>query len=205
MTGSCLGVVLAGGAGSRVGGADKGLLLLQGRPLVAHVLDALRTQCDALLIVANRNLEEYSRFSKTIRDEGEGHAGPLAGIAAALTHSKAAIAMPMDAFAWLMTMPVDCPQPPRGLRERLQSALAESGEADCAFGHDGDGPQPLFALYRLSQSEPLLASARSALQSHASVLRWQGEIAARAVDFSDEHAAFHNLNTPQEFRDYGRA
>ena len=67
-----LGIVLAGGAGSRVGGADKGLLPLQRRTLIACVLDALRPQCDALLVVANRNMDEYSRHAKTIRDEGEG-------------------------------------------------------------------------------------------------------------------------------------
>ncbi|HEY3521532.1 MAG TPA: molybdenum cofactor guanylyltransferase MobA [Rhodanobacteraceae bacterium] len=203
MTRSCLGVVLAGGAGSRVGGADKGLLLLQGRPLVAHVLDALHLQCDAVLVVANRNLDEYSRFAKTVRDESESHAGPLAGIVAALTDST--VAASSHSCEWLLTVPVDCPHPPEGLRERLQSTLAKSEQPGCAFVHDGDGAQPLFALYRLSQGATLLGSARAALRSHASVLRWQVEIAARAVDFSDQRAAFHNLNTPQDFSDYERA
>ena len=204
MSERCLGVVLAGGAGSRVGGADKGLLPLQGRPLIAHVLDALRLQCDALLIVANRNLGEYSRHAETIRDEDDRHAGPLAGIIAALVHSNAGVASP-DPSEWMLTVPVDCPKPPRDLRERLQAGLMKSGDAACAFAHDGDGAQPLFALYRLSQREPLLASARAALRSHASVVRWQGEIASRRVDFSDRRAAFHNLNSPQDFRDYERA
>ena len=204
MIASCLGVVLAGGAGSRVGGADKGLLPLQGRPLIARVLDALRLQCNALRVVANRNLGEYSRHAETIRDEDDGYAGPLAGIVAALVHSNANVASP-DPYGWMLTVPVDCPKPPPDLRGRLQSALAKSVNADCAFAHDGDGAQPLFALYRLSRVEPLLASARAALRSHASVARWQAEMAARAVDFSDQRDAFHNLNTPQDFRDYGRA
>lgn len=204
MTTSCLGVVLAGGAGSRVGGADKGLLPLQRRTLIACVLDALRPQCDALLVVANRNMDEYSRHAKTIRDEGEGHAGPLAGIVAALVHSNADAASP-DPSGWMLTVPVDCPEPPPDLRDLLQSELDQSPDADCAFAHDGDGVQPLFALYRLSQREALLANARTALRSHASVVRWQEEIAARAVDFSGRRDAFHNLNTPQDFRGYGRA
>jgi molybdenum cofactor guanylyltransferase len=203
MSGRCLGVVLAGGAGSRVGGADKGLLPLCGRPLIEHVLDALRPQCEDLLITANRNIAEYSRFAMTIGDEREGHGGPLAGIVAALTY--AAPRMDTKHWEWLMTIPVDCPQPPPDLRERLQSALVQSGMASCAVAHDETAPQPLFALYRLSQCTALLASARAALQSHASVLRWQQELVAHAVDFSDRFAAFQNLNTPEEFRGYESA
>ena len=75
-----LGIVLAGGAGSRVGGADKGLLPLGGRPLVEHVLERLRPQCDRLLIVANRNLDDYARYAPVLHDDNEGHAGPLAGL-----------------------------------------------------------------------------------------------------------------------------
>ena len=200
MTVSCLGVVLAGGPGARVGGADKGLLPLRGRPLIAHVLDALRPRCEALLIVANRNLDGYSRFATTVSDEGKGHAGPLAGIVAALTQ----LGSQSDAEprGWMMTVPVDCPQPPTDLRELLQSALTNYVNAGCAVAHDETGPQPLFALYRLAQAGPLLTSARAALASHASVLQWHREIGARAVDFSDRPAAFRNLNTPEDFREY---
>ncbi|MBS0432098.1 MAG: molybdenum cofactor guanylyltransferase [Proteobacteria bacterium] len=198
-----LGVVLAGGAGSRVGGADKGLLPLHGRPLIAHVLDALRPQCAAPLIVANRNRKAYARFAQTIHDEGDGPAGPLAGIVAALAHAANADES-THACGWLLTVPVDGPRPPPDLRDRLQSALMAFGEAACAFAHDGRDAQPLFALYRGSHFRSLLASARTSLVSHASVLRWHREIGACAVDFSDRADAFHNLNTPQDFRDYER-
>ncbi len=197
-----LGVVLAGGAGTRVGSVDKGLLPLRGRPLIAQVLDALRPQCEALLIVANRNLEEYSRFAKTVRDQSDGHAGPLAGIVAALAHVLSQ--MDTEPCEWMMTVPVDCPRPPQDLRERLQTVLTKSSATSCAFAHDETGPQPLFALYRMTQAEPLLASARAALALHASVAQWLGEIGACATDFSGQSAAFHNLNTPQDFRDYER-
>ncbi|HJU07747.1 MAG TPA: molybdenum cofactor guanylyltransferase MobA [Rhodanobacteraceae bacterium] len=203
MTIPCLGVILAGGAGTRVGGADKGLLPLRGRPLIAHVLDALQPQCGALLIVANRNFEEYSRFAPAISDEREGHSGPLAGIVAALAYALSR--MDAEPREWMMTVPVDCPRPPSDLRERLQSVLTKSGAASCAFAHDETGPQPLFALYRMTQAEPLLASARAALASHASVVQWHREIGACAADFSGRSAAFHNLNTPQDFRDCERA
>src|SRR5579885_853030 len=195
------GCILAGGTGSRVGGADKGLLPLCGRPLIEHALDGLRGQCDALLIVANRNLETYSRYAATIGDGREGHAGPLAGVAAALAH----VAPSESSFRrkpgcrLLLTAPVDCPSPPHDLRERLQSALMKFDDAACAFVRDDTDAQTLFALYRLSRIDTLLVSARAALHSHASVRRWHEDLGARAVDFSDRSPAFHNLNTPQDF------
>jgi len=90
------------------------------------------------------------------------------------------------------------------LRKRLQAALKKHVASNCAFAQNERGAQPLFALYRMLHAEAILASIRTALQSHASVLRWQQEIGARAVDFSGRSAAFHNLNTPQDFRDYER-
>jgi molybdenum cofactor guanylyltransferase len=203
MTKLCLGVILAGGAGTRAGGADKGLLPLRGRPLIALVLDALRPQCETLLIVANRNLQEYSHFTTAIRDERAGHSGPLAGIVATLAHALSQ--MDREPCEWMMTVPVDCPRPPQDLRERLQSVLTKSGAASCTFAHDETGTQPLFALYRMTQAEPLLASARAALASHGSVVQWHREIGACAADFSGRSAAFHNLNTPQDFLNYERA
>src|SRR5690242_16536522 len=79
-----LGVILAGGEGRRVGGRDKGLLSLRGKPVVESVLAILRRQCDDVLVIANRNQDQYSRHARVIADETSGHAGPLGGIAAAL-------------------------------------------------------------------------------------------------------------------------
>ena len=240
----CLGVVLAGGAGLRVGGADKGLLPLCGRPLIERVLDALRSQCDEMLIVANRNSDAYARYATVIGDEIDGHPGPLAGIATAF----ARISLPgvdlettfapsvapgarsgraqnrevsrvstsrscaplrstrtvLEMGPALLTVPVDCPQPPCDVAVRLRHVMRDTPDVACAFAHDGRGAQPLFALYRLARVESLLATARAALTSHASVLCWHGEIGARAVDFSDCATAFHNLNTPQDFDEYER-
>ena len=78
--------ILAGGAASRLGGSDKGLVDLCGRPLVAWTIDALQlAPGQACLIVANRNIAAYKRFAPTISDaHKETFAGPLAGVAAAL-------------------------------------------------------------------------------------------------------------------------
>ena len=198
-----LGAVLAGGAGKRVGGTDKGLLPLLGRPLVAQALYALRPQCDALLVIANRNLDRYAERSPTIHHAGPGHAGPLAGLVAAFGFLAA---NQHAGFSWLATLPVDCPAPPQDLIVRLRVAFDGRAEAGCAFAQVAGKPQPLFALYRIGRRVgDWLASAQTALKRHGSVVRWHAGIGPLAVDFDADAAAFHNLNTPDDFAEYERA
>lgn len=176
--------ILAGGAGTRLGGRDKGLEMLAGKPLVAHVADALHGQAGRLLISANRNTDRYGEFAPVCADAATGFRGPLAGILAALTACQT---------QWLLTVPVDCPRPSVDLARRLWGAL---GEASAAVADTGAGREPLFALYRRG----LVGSAQAALQRDLSVWRWQDEIGAVIVDFSDARAAFMNLNSPEDFR-----
>lgn len=198
-----LGAVLAGGAGSRVLGADKGLLPLRGRPLVAYALDALRQQCGSLLVVANRNLDRYAEFAPTIHDPGAGHAGPLAGLVAAFGFVAANA---HAGVSWLATVPVDCPDPPRDLVPRLRVAINGAAQPGCAYARVTGQAQPLFALYRIAGGiDDWLSSARSALDRHGSAVRWHAGLGALGVDFDADAAAFHNLNTPDDFAEYQRA
>jgi molybdenum cofactor guanylyltransferase len=196
------GVVLAGGAGLRVGGADKGLLPLEGRPLIEHVLARLQPQCDRILIVANRNLDTYARHAPVVHDQEAGHTGPMAGLIAAFGFLAAnRHALPR----WLLTTPVDCPDPPRDLASRLHAGLANRSDARCAQVRHAGKLQPLFALYRID-GDPIAwkSSAQLALREHASPMRWHADIDAAAVDFEDFVDAFHNLNTPDDFCEYER-
>ncbi|MBU6416612.1 MAG: molybdenum cofactor guanylyltransferase [Xanthomonadaceae bacterium] len=197
-----MGVVLAGGAGSRIGNADKGLLPLRGRPLVDHVLERLRPQCARILIVANRNIDDYACLAPVIRDEISGHAGPLAGLAAAFGFLQANLqALPQ----WILTAPVDCPDPPRDLATRLRARLTENGNAVCALANVAGKQEPLFAMYRVgSAPETWHASAQTALREHGSPMRWLAACDALPVDFDGAGDAFHNLNTPADFCDYER-
>lgn len=197
-----LAVVLAGGAGARVGGADKGLLPLCGRPLVEHVLESLRPQCDRIVISANRRLDEYTRYAPAIRDAGAARAGPLAGLVAAFGFLVAnRHALPR----WLLSASVDCPDPPRDLAERLRTRLAAHAEAGCAHVTRGGQVQPLLALYRIGgDADAWLASARAALAGHASPRRWHAALGALAVAFDGDGDAFHDLDTPAEFRAWDR-
>jgi molybdopterin-guanine dinucleotide biosynthesis protein A len=178
--------VLAGGEGRRVGGRDKGLLPLAGRPLIAHVVSILRDQAGGIIVCANRNETEYARFGTVVRDDAApGFRGPLAGIAGALARCQT---------PWLLTVPVDGPEFPQHLALRLYDAAAIQGR-DVAAVHDGQRAQPMFALYRRT----LAAKAAEALRENLPVQRWQENLRVVYADFSDEPEAFENLNTPEDF------
>jgi len=181
--------ILAGGAGKRLGGRDKGLESLGKRPLIAYVIERIRPQVDELMIVANRHAEEYAAYAPVVADDAPGFLGPLAGVATALTHCRT---------PWLLTASVDVPQPPRDLASRLIDAI---GNGDIAVAHDGHRRQPLFALY----STRLADAAKDALERDLAVWRWQDEHNAVDVDFSADCDAFANLNTPDDFRNWENA
>ena len=178
----CVGVILAGGRGLRVGGADKGLLEWRGRALVAQVAERLRPQVEALWIVANRNADAYARHAdRVLADERAGFHGPLEGLATALAACDR---------GWLLCAPVDVPAVPIDLGARLRDAAHARG-ADLAVAHDGRRRQVLCLLARPA----LAASARAALaRGDAAVHAWQDACGAVEVDFSDQADAFANHN-----------
>jgi molybdopterin-guanine dinucleotide biosynthesis protein A len=182
--------ILAGGAASRLGGRDKGLETLDGEPIVARVVDfvARRVANAEMLIIANRNVETYARYARVVGDAEAGFRGPLAGVASALAHATTTN---------VLTLPVDCPTPPDDLATRLAAAL-DAGDFVAAVAHDGERRQPLFALYRRT----LAASAADAATTGQGVFEWQNGVGAIEVDFADAKRQFHNLNTPEDFRDY---
>src|SRR3954462_5456677 len=138
------GLVLAGGQGRRMGGVDKGLQMLRGKPMAQWALERLAPQVDEVLINCNQNLESYARFGhRLVPDEIGGFAGPLAGLHAGL---KAA-ANPL-----VVTVPCDSPFLPTDLVSRLNSAL---GDCDLAVAKTGQQPHPVFALVRRSVLENL--------------------------------------------------
>jgi molybdopterin-guanine dinucleotide biosynthesis protein A len=133
------GVVLAGGQGRRMGSIDKGLVLLQGRPMVQHVLERLRPQVDEILINANQHRAEYEAFGHPVfPDAIAGFAGPLAGLQVGLTQAKRPL---------VATVPCDSPFLPADLVARLAAAL-EAREADLAVARTFEQPHPVFALVR---------------------------------------------------------
>jgi len=133
------GVLLAGGQGRRMGGVDKGLVELHGRPMAAHVLERLAPQVDELLINANQNAERYAEFGHPVLpDEIGGFAGPLAGLHAALTRAHHPL---------VVTVPCDSPFLPEDLVARLHDALRGAG-ADLAVAKTFDTGDPAFCRSR---------------------------------------------------------
>jgi molybdenum cofactor guanylyltransferase len=177
------GVVLAGGRGLRLGGADKGLIGIGGRCLVEHALEALRPQVATLVISANRNLEHYAAFGATVvRDDAPDFAGPLAGIAAAAARAHT---------DWIVCAPCDTLELPVDLVSRLLTAAQQAGH-DAAYAEDADGPQYAVCALRTSLATALAAAAVSERRAVREFLR-----AHRAAAVRFERWRCANLNTPE--------
>lgn len=182
---SVTGIILAGGRGQRMGGEDKGLVALAGRPMAAHVLAALAPQVDTILISANRNVATYEAFGyPVIRDSEADFQGPLAGMAAALKRVDTRLAL---------FVPCDAPCLPADLAARLDAALDADTPAACV--HDGERLQPAHALVR-RELAPALEAAVAAGERR--IAHWLRQVGAASVDFSDQPEAFLNVNTPEE-------
>ena len=180
------GIVLAGGLGRRMGGIDKGLVALHGKPMVAHVLARLAPQVDELLVNANQNLEQYAAFGyPVIPDDLAGYAGPLAGLQAGLSAAQ------HDLVA---TVPCDSPFLPQDLIARLKSALLEH-QAQLAVAVTFNQPQPVFCLCQRSLLPHLTAFLDGGGRK---IDAWYASLHTVEVNFDDENQAFKNINTPQE-------
>jgi molybdopterin-guanine dinucleotide biosynthesis protein A len=186
------GLVLAGGQGRRMGTVDKGLQLLQGRPLVQHVIERLHPQVAQVLINANQNLERYAAFAcPVVPDHVSGFAGPLAGLDAGLRATDA---------AFLVTVPCDSPFLPLDLVTRLASAR-EAIDADVAVARTGSQPHPVFALVSTRVREHLWDFLR---RGERKIDLWYATLKVVEVAFDDEAEAFVNINTRSELAQYER-
>jgi molybdenum cofactor guanylyltransferase/molybdopterin-guanine dinucleotide biosynthesis protein MobB len=177
-------VILAGGLGRRMGGVDKGLLPLAGRPLVEHLLARLAPQVDAVQV--NTANGAYTRYGHPLLSDAiPGHAGPLAGVLAALEQADA---------DFVLTVPCDVPRLPADLVARL---VAAAGDAEAVCVNDGARTHPVIALWRPSLAPRL----RSYLESgERRVLGFLEQVRYVQADFSDQPEAFANLNTPDDLQ-----
>ena len=180
------GILLAGGQGSRMGGVDKGLVELAGRPMAAHALERLAPQVDALLINANQNLPAWQAFGHPVfGDDIGGFAGPLAGLHAGLLRAQ---------HPFVVTAPCDSPFLPADLVERLAAAL-HAADAQLAVAKTFGQPHPVFCLCR----REVLPHLTEFLESGGrKVDRWYSTLKVVEVSFDDEAEAFENINTRDE-------
>ncbi len=182
-------VILAGGRGARMGGINKGLVPLRGRPMISHVIERLSAQVATIIISANHDQQAYRAFGyPVIADVPPDSHGPLAGIYSAMT------IMQTD---WLACAPCDVPRIPADLIARL----SEPDIAQLArVAHDGVRQQSACCLLHASLREPLQRYLESG--QHA-VHRFLAEQHATEVDFSDQPDAFDNINTREQLQQHG--
>lgn len=167
-------------------GADKALVPLAARPLIAHVLDRLEPQVDRVLISANGDAARFAGFGCPVVADAAPQ-GPLSGVLAALT-----AAARMGA-THLVSTPVDTPFLPGDLVPQLLLA-AEGSSEGLAFAADATGDHPATALWPVGLA-PALAAFLD--EGQAKVTRFTSAHAAARATFPDPRA-FLNLNTPED-------
>jgi molybdopterin-guanine dinucleotide biosynthesis protein A len=181
-------VILAGGRAIRMGGEDKGLILLRNRPMIEWVLDRLSPQVSKIVISANRNKAQYATYGHPILSDSVGDfLGPLAGIAAGLAQADT---------PWLVSVPCDSPLIPLDLVGRLYDRVVQGG-VRAGAAHDGQRLQPVFTLLH----RDLYCNLVSYLQGgERKIDRWLEENAFLSVDFSDCQEMFSNINSPVDLK-----
>ena len=179
-------VILAGGLARRMGGRDKGLIELGGKPMLQWAMEKVKPQAHKVVINANRNLDQYSRLADdVIADSHEGHLGPLAGLSAAL--------------AWLKTdyvfmCPCDSPFLPPDMVARLYQSVT-AANATVAVARDAQRQQPVFLLVH----KECASSLNDFLdRGQRKIDRWFEQERLVETDFSDYPDAFRNINTEEE-------
>jgi molybdopterin-guanine dinucleotide biosynthesis protein A len=185
------GLILAGGRGTRMGSVDKGLQLLDGRPMVQHVLQRLQPQVQQVHINANQNRDTYAALGVPVwADAMPDFAGPLAGLQTGLMHCPT---------PWLATAPCDSPFLPANLVATLSAGLQREG-AELALAVTGAGPteqaHPVFCLASIT----LLSALTRYLEGGGRAMgAWFDTVHVARVHFADE-AAFRNINTLEDLR-----
>ncbi|MEE8429092.1 MAG: molybdenum cofactor guanylyltransferase MobA [Gammaproteobacteria bacterium] len=177
------GVILAGGRGSRMDGADKGLLEISGTTFLAIIAKLFEPQVSSLVISANRNLSAYKAYGyPVVTDSMGGYPGPLGGILSAMDHCDTEL---------LLTVPCDAPLLAADYSTRMYRSMINT-KTDACVAHDGTRMQPVYSLLHCKHIKLL----RNYLETgNHSVQHWIQSLTPALVDFSDRPEQFYNLNT----------
>ena len=195
--GPVIGLLLAGGRTRRMGGGDKCLLTLHGRPLLDHVIDRLTPQVSDLVINANGDPERFASFGlPVVRDPVEGFAGPLAGVLAGMLWARAN----RGHAKWVVTAATDTPFFPSDLVARFRSAVSDTYPAIALSASNGR-QHPVFGLWPTELAADLDEALR---QGTRKVLDWTEKHPTVIVDFPFITAGgetidpFFNTNRPED-------
>lgn len=186
-----LGVILAGGQARRMGGGDKGLLMLGGRTLLARVIARLAPQTEGLVLNANGDAERFAAYGlPVVGDTVGGFVGPLAGVLAGMENAAA------QGRSHVVTAAADTPFFPEDLVAGLERAAAQAGMSIALAGTTEDGRSvrhPTFGLWPVALRSDLRAALEGGLRK---VVLWTDAHGAATAEF--EEGAFFNVNTPED-------
>jgi molybdenum cofactor guanylyltransferase len=192
------GVLLAGGQSQRMGGGDKNLRMLGGKPILAHIIERAKPQVDALVLNANGDPQRFAGFGLPIvGDSVACFAGPLAGVLAGL--DWAATNLPEAEL--VASFATDAPFLPRDLVRRLAVALEEGG-FDLACAQSNGQAHPVFGLWPVSLRGALREALAGGLRK---VDRWTARYKLVEVEFLAEPVdPFFNANRPEDLAEAER-
>ncbi|MBB5687907.1 molybdenum cofactor guanylyltransferase MobA [Roseomonas alkaliterrae] len=193
-----LGVVLAGGLARRMGGGDKPLRLLGGRPMLDHVLARLAPQVAGMILNANGDPARFAGHGLPVVADGlPDHPGPLAGILAALDWA----AGQRPDLAWVVSVPGDSPFIPHDLVARLQAARAAQG-VPLACARSAGQAHPPVGLWPVALRDDLRAAL---LGGERKIDRWTARHGCAACDWpADPVDPFFNANAPEDLAEAER-
>ncbi len=191
-----LAVILAGGLARRMGGGDKVLRPLAGRPLLDHVLDRLRPQVPAIILNANGDPDRFAGFGlPVIADTLPGHPGPLAGVLAALEHAEGL------GLADVLSVTGDAPFIPLDLLARLRTARNAAG-TPLACARSGGQAHPPIGLWSVALRDDLRAAL---LAGERKIDRWTARHGCAAADWpATPRDPFFNANAPEDLAEAER-
>jgi molybdopterin-guanine dinucleotide biosynthesis protein A len=179
-------VILAGGKARRMGGEDKGLIELHGKPLLDYIIAGLRPQAGNVIVNANRNLDRYRAFGyPVVADMMGDFFGPLVGMATGMQAADT---------PFILAVPCDSPFVPAQLCNTLLQAMKKVN-ADISVAHDGIRMQPVFALLRCELLPSLLSYLN---EGGRKIDTWYAQHRLALADFSGSPDVFLNLNTPAD-------
>lgn len=186
------GVILAGGQSRRMGGGDKGLLLLKGQTLLDRVRDRLEPQVALLALNANGDAGRFNTDLPVIADSIDGFAGPLAGVLAGLDWAAG------EGHSHIVTAAADTPFFPCDLVPRLLQA-AEAAPIALAATPDperGMSRHPTFGLWPTALRDDLRAALEDGVRK---VVQWTDRHGMALAEFAaDPFDPFFNVNTPED-------
>lgn len=194
------GVLLAGGLARRMGGGDKGMKRLGGRPIMDRIIERARPQVTTLLVNANGDPGRFESYGLPVMaDVVDGYAGPLAGV---LTGLEWAAGHAPSGTRFVASFAVDAPFVPLNLVARLRRAVADQG-AEMACAKSGGRTHPVFGLWPLE----LAGDLRRAMidDEMRKIDRWTARYRLVEVDFATEpFDPFFNINDPDNLAEAER-